>query len=143
MGVGPFSSESRSKSQTDTTSQTTTGSGIAQSVKGGGRVVGPSSVGGNLSQQEVQGNLLRTDKGNITVTSGVDVTTLKDILAQQSSGASEVTSTLSDIFNKTLEQVAARAESQETGGDSERNKIILYVVLGLFAVLAVYFWRRR
>jgi len=61
--------------------------------------------------------------------------TLKDLVDAQNAQASGLVTTLAD-------KLAARANATETGGASDQNKIILWIVLGLLGVVALIFWRR-
>jgi hypothetical protein len=46
---------------------------------------------------------------------------------------------VSDALNK----VSDASANASTGGDTDRNKIILYIVLGLFALLGVWLYRHK
>jgi hypothetical protein len=46
------------------------------------------------------------------------------------------------ILDSTLNKISELAESKLTEGDSDRNKIILYVVAGVLLLVGVIFWRK-
>lgn len=49
----------------------------------------------------------------------------------------------SEAQKEALAQVAKIGQSVSTGGDSERNKIILWITLGVFSLVAAIFYFRR
>lgn len=92
-----------------------------------------------------------TTTTNIT-TSDPDV--LREALEFADRQSSGFTDTLQDLLNAqgsqtqgildaVLGQLASLAESKQTEGESGRDKIIMWIALGLFAVVAIFFWRRR
>jgi len=79
--------------------------------------------------------------------------TLRDLVSQQSEGTAEQTGALKDLvagqlaqntqfFEGFTKKLSDLTENVQTGGDSARNKIVLYVTLAAMAVLALMLWRR-
>lgn len=65
--------------------------------------------------------------------------------ALQSTGGQigEALSGLSDQLKSAFSQIAKLGESNQTGGDSGRNRIILYVVLAVLGLVGAIFYLRR
>jgi len=69
--------------------------------------------------------------------------TVQDISGQNSDSLSAAVQGMGDQLKSAFTQLAALGESKQTEGDSGRNKIILYVVLGVLALVGLIFFLRR
>lgn len=96
------------------------------------------------SKNVVLGNSIEAKDSNVTL--GYDANafnaalgnvgdTLTKALNQQSTAGKS-------ILDSTLNKISELAESKLTEGDSDRNKIILYVVAGALLLVGVIFWRK-
>lgn len=67
----------------------------------------------------------------------------RDLVGVVDSTSQRATDTITATIGDALKEISKLTESSQTGGDSERNKIILYVVLGVLGLLAaVFYWRK-
>jgi len=128
-------------------------SGGSNAVGAGGRYNQASGVGSTLinaeagSVHDVHGNLTNqnVDTDVIAAFGG----TLRDILGTQSAASQAQSATLAGIvsdqatasqnlFSDIGAKISDLAKNQQTGGETDRNKIILYVVLGLLGLLGFF-----
>ncbi len=65
--------------------------------------------------------------------------TVKEIVDAGAANTDKTSSLVTDV----LKRMTDLSLSAQTGGDSERNKIILWIVLGVLTLLGVVFWRSR
>jgi hypothetical protein len=141
--------DTSSTSRTTTTSAPTAASEGSIAVGHGGRFLEGTDVSGSrgarLGTTEVSGG------GDVSIaTSDPDV--LLAALERVGQLSSQFSATLGDVATQTNiaqgDQLAKLLGAfgtlqEESDKEGKRNKIILYVVLGLLAVLGVIFWRRK
>jgi len=134
---------------------TTTATDEAQIASNGGQVVNPNSLGVSGGSNLVTGLQIYSAGKN----SPVQVTTadpevlsnalsamensnisfgdaVKDVVSQQ---AASTNSMLSNV----LSSLSSLSESKLTAGESGQNKTILYIVLGVLALLGLVAWLRK
>lgn len=144
MGIGLFG-QSQEKHETTTIStvtdarQTASGSGIIQ--RGGALGEGATSIGGLGGGQ---GNVAQP---GATQVAGHGQLTINTLDAEVAKAALESVGSLSerqsDTFGQMLGQISSLAESKQTEGESDRNRILMWVALAALAVVALIFWRQR
>lgn len=155
MGFGSFiSSESESKAEDNRIDVSDEGQVAARRSK----ILNPYSTnleaksrlntGLDLSGIKVQkGGTFSLELGASTE----DMLAITDSLGETLSGFSATTSnTVTTALEQTsttvkdaLDKISKLSESAQTGGDSGRNQIILYVVFGVLALLGmVVYWRK-
>jgi len=138
-------------------------SGLNNTSIGGANITGLNLAGGTGQNSNVlgQGALQVSGQGRANFDiQNVDADvigafggTLKDVLQGQATAEANRTDSLQSLLanqadnsSTLLESIGSKlsglAENQQTGGDSSRNKIVLYVVLAVIALIAVIFWRR-
>ncbi len=78
-------------------------------------------------------------KGQIIINQNSDKDLLGQILASQGAASAASDARLGDLLGR----ITDLAENKQTGGESGRDKTILYVVLGVGAVLAMIFGKGR
>lgn len=69
--------------------------------------------------------------------------TVKEMSQQNSSALSAGLTGLGDQLKTALSGLTKLGESNQTGGDSGRNQIILWVVLGVLGLVGLLFYLRR
>ena len=105
-------------------------------------------------QVSTKGNVVINDTAPIASLASQFADTLKAITSQESDLLQNITSKSSDALTSALSQQSSQASdalgkvsdlsaNAQTGGDTDRNKIILYVVLGVLALLGVVFYVKR
>lgn len=72
----------------------------------------------------------------VTNTSGVTEAGIASLVDQFSTSSK-------DTVEKVLGTVGALAENKQTDGDASRNKIVLYAVLAVVALLGVFVWKGK
>lgn len=144
MGVGPFSTESTSKNTTVDNDLVGTDQAIVFNVatgkKGASKILAPGAttidIKGDFSADPaVLQNALNFGQQQSTTFTDA----LKDIISGASAATAGQAKTLQEVFSKSIDKISALSESAQTEGDTDRNKIILYVVLGLLAVVGAIF----
>lgn len=126
-------------------------------------IVGPGSIqlqkGGTvqINNENVSDDVLKSalegyNEQNKIFVDALDTQTrgLKDILEsnnaadfQNAANLTELVKGQTGLWGQVLDQFSRLAQSTSTGGDSERNKIILYVVFGVLGLVGFLLWRRR
>jgi hypothetical protein len=105
---------------------------IAQGGQGNKNIIGTDLSGNSLgSGATLQVGYNASDLNSALSNVGSTLTTA---ISQQSSAGKT-------SLDAVLSRVADLAESKQTSGDSGRNNIILYVVLGVLALLGVFIWK--
>lgn len=95
-------------------------------------------------------NIQNVDKDVI----GVFGQSLADILHGQQEGEIQRNASLSDLLSGQSQQttgllesignrLSTLAQSQQTGGASDNNRVVLIVVVAVLALMALIFWRRN
>ena len=158
--AGPSSSKQNSSQASSTHTQTATDDAVV--VSGGTNVAPGAAATGGASSPIIGGSQIVGGSGGITITS-TDAATLEkglETIADLAGGfGGSLTQVLSTIeksnesglntqqanLSSVLGSIAALSESRQTGGASDVNKNILYVILGLLTVvgLGLYFFRKR
>lgn len=154
MNLGPTN---ESKSTAIDTAVTDQGSAVV-----GKGNVGPGSVaneGNYLTQDAVQilGGKLNTGVDLTNVSGGVQFGTSSEQLAKITDSfakaSSDSSKAITDLLDKVLDSQSANtgdainkitdlAENKQTDGESGKNKIVLYVVAGVLALVAFIFWKK-
>jgi hypothetical protein len=119
-----------SETKTDIVSTTIRAPITADSGSVAGKQV---SIGPTLGDKATQINIAKGAK--LTINQNSDPDLLQNLLDQQSSFVSQSDERLDTLLNS----VGSLAMSSQTGGESERDKTILYVVI---ALAALFFFRR-
>lgn len=70
-------------------------------------------------------------------------TTLTDYLAQSRETETAATTSQNSLLGGLVESFGKLVESKNTAGDSSRNSIVLWLGLGLLAVLGLFLLRKR
>ena len=130
----------------------------AQLAQGRSNLVNAPAVTGGKNNQVAGLNLggakLQVAKGgtlNVTMGGGEEISQLSNnVLAAVDNISKSSNEALQAAFEESakqqkeaLAQVAALSESQQTGGDSGRNNIILWIVLGVLGLVGAIFYYRR
>lgn len=100
--------------------------------------LGQINLKGNAWLQEGGINLSKINVGN----KGTFGLTLNDPSAMVGLG-SQFGSTVSNLAKDALDALGVTAADATSGGDASRNKIILWVVLGVLGLVAAIFYFRR
>lgn len=122
----------------------------------GGKQVGGGSNALDSGAVQAGGNA-HVDYTNQNVDTAVIAAfggTLRDVLGTQSAAAQAQSTTLAQLVSDQADQsrnlfsdigakISDLAKNQQTGGETDRNKIILYVVLGVLALLGLVAWIKR
>jgi len=148
MGFGPFSSESTS-SQTNKNVQDQGQLNESKSKVAQGQGILLDNTKGKLNT----GVQVSGKKNTVNISNGIDDAGLQSLVGSLTTASSDQInrltnlaatqqSTLADLFKKSQADVSSLADNQQTGGDSKRNKIVLYVVLAVVGLLGVVAWRR-
>lgn len=82
----------------------------------------------------------RNNSGTITVN---DTAALEDLAAQSTGTLGDALAGSGSLLSNALGKISDLSESSQTGGASEQNKIILYIVLGVLAVFGLIFYVRK
>lgn len=82
-----------------------------------------------------------TDALNAALSASGD--TLNAALSASGDQLNQALQATSDQIKTALGQIAGLTESSQTGGDSGRNKIILWIVMGLLGLVGLIFYFRR
>lgn len=85
--------------------------------------------------------LARGAKLTINQTSDPDL--FRSVIESQREGSQSLTGTFSSGLNAVLGKLGDLAQSQQTGGESNRDKTILYVVAVVAAAIALILWRKK
>jgi hypothetical protein len=141
--------DTSSTSTTRQTSAPTTASEGAIAIGQGGRFLEGTDVSGSrgarLGTTEVSGG------GDVTIETS-DPEVLLDALARVGQLSSQFSATLGDVAKETniaqgdqlAKVLGAFGQLQEEADkEGKQNKIVLYALLGLLALLAVVFWPRK
>lgn len=139
----PFGIGGDSTSKQDTTSV----SDQAQYNKRGNKVAQSQGFLLDLGKTKVdKGGTLAVTFGDtepIEALSAQFAQTVKDLSAQQSQGLGELGAGLTDSLKDAFNKLTGLAKTTTTGGETDRNQIILWIVLGVFGLVAAIFYLRR
>ena len=88
------------------------------------------------------GDLIVNDPQGIMDLSKLFANTVSNVSSAGTANLNEAIASMGDQLKNAFGSLSKLSESAQTGGDSGRNNIILWIVLGLFGLLAIFLWKR-
>lgn len=137
--LGFLNTDQETSTKISSTSTTTTPTASGENSVATGRGAQFNTLGtGALQLTAGKGGKL-----NFSINQTSDPDLFKALLASQQEGSKSLTDAFGGGLQAILGSLAGLSESRQTGGESSRDKTILYIVAAIVAGLVLVFWKRR
>ncbi len=102
---------------------------------------GAVSLGGSSNRNNLGGEINASGYASITVGDAGAYDFAKSVLETYNGSLSDLVNRQAVATKETTGVLAKLFETKTDAGDTERNRVILYIGLAMAAVLAIFFWR--
>jgi len=101
-----------------------------------------SNVGGDVTFTSSDPGVLAMALDRISELSSTNAAAIENLASKSAQAASEAIEASKANLDDLLANIASLSENRQTDGEAGKNKIVLYVVLAVLALLGLLLWRK-